>query len=516
MLELQSIPHVGEQIFAHVDTPVLLKFRSVSKVWKKIAEEVLVKRWKDNPFLALENNEVGVIKLLLEHPKCVEINWNITKYYDIAEITPLMLACRNGLFKVVELFLDYSVTRNIDFNKKHTLGHLTREGMHAFCSDNGANFDQIQVHNKFIMYYTAFSYACHFGHKDVVELMLNNADTKGIDLKSTNENGKTILSMACRQGQTEVVKLLLRYSVTENMTLNVSSVDIMTVFTWACRNGHGDIVQMLVDHYAKHIERNGLPAFRLACKYGHKEVVKVLLDHSSINIGLNAKESYGYTAFMLSCNNGHKDIVKLLLDHPDQNIDLNARDNHGQTAFMAACNNGHKDVVELLLEHADPNIELNAKDGEGNTAFMLTCRKGHIKVVKLLFDKVMLGLDITVPDFGLFQPGEYSLEIREQHRQYRNWMKIKNGWTSFMMACHFGHEDNVKWMLDNRKKMDPNAQDSSGRTAFMLACSNGHKDVVHLLLEYSETKNIDISTGREELSNDMRGFIDMFHTTRQK
>ena len=95
-------------------------------------------------------------------------------------------------------------------------------------------------------------------------------------------------------------------------------------------------------------------------------------------------------------------------------------------------------------------------------------------------------------------------------------MKIKNGWTPFMMACHFGRIDIVKWILDNRKKVDLNAQDNSGRTAFMLACSNGHKDVVQLLLEYSEAKDIDISTGREELSDVMRGFIDMFHATRQK
>ena len=247
-----------------------------------------------------------------------------------------------------------------------------------------------------------------------------------------------------------------------------------------------------IPHVGKHLI--------LACKKGHKDVVQLLLDNLNSNIDLNARNRKGKTALILACNGGHKDVVKLLLDHPDPKIDLNARDNHGQNAFMAACNNGHKDVVELLLEHADPNIELNAKDGEGNTAFMLTCRKGHIKVVKLLFDKVMLGLDITVPNFGLFQPGEYSLQIREQHRQYRNWIKIKNGWTSFMMACHFGHEDNVKWMLDNRKKMDPNAQDNSGRTAFVLACSNEHKDVVQLLLKYSEAKDIDISTGREKLS----------------
>ena len=43
----------------------------------------------------------------------------------------------------------------------------------------------------------------------------------------------------------------------------------------------------------------------------------------------------------------------------------------------------------------------------------------------------------------------------------------------------------------------------------MLACSNGHKDVVELLLEYSKSKDIDTSTGREELSNEMRAFIEM-------
>merc|ERR1711894_863524 len=109
---------------------------------------------------------------------------------------------------------------------------------------------------------------------------------------------------------------------------------------------------------------------------------------------------------------------------------------------------------------------------------MLACRQGCTKVVKLLFDKVMLGLDITVPNFGLFQPGSgmYSSQIREQHRRYQNWMKLKNGWTPLMVACHFGRKDIVKWILDNRKEVDLNAQDNSGRTAFMLACSNGHKD----------------------------------------
>ena len=57
-LELETIPHVGENIFENLDTQVLLRCRLVSKAWKEIAEEVLVKRWKENQFLALQNNKV--------------------------------------------------------------------------------------------------------------------------------------------------------------------------------------------------------------------------------------------------------------------------------------------------------------------------------------------------------------------------------------------------------------------------------------------------------------------------
>ena len=51
----------------------------------------------------------------------------------------------------------------------------------------------------------------------------------------------------------------------------------------------------------------------------------------------------------------------------------------------------------------------------------------------------------------------------------------------------------------------------------MLAFSNGHKDIVQLLrLECSEAEDIDISTEHEELSDEMKVFINMFGSKRQK
>ena len=55
--------------------------------------------------------------------------------------------------------------------------------------------------------------------------------------------------------------------------------------------------------------------------------------------------------------------------------------------------------------------------------------------------------------------------------------------------------------------MDLNARTYRGHTAFMIACIYQRKDVVKLLVEHSKTKGIDISTGQEDLSDEMRLFI---------
>ena len=41
-----NMPDIGEKILENIDTDDLIKWLKVSKTWKILAENVLVKRWK--------------------------------------------------------------------------------------------------------------------------------------------------------------------------------------------------------------------------------------------------------------------------------------------------------------------------------------------------------------------------------------------------------------------------------------------------------------------------------------
>ena len=114
---------------------------------------------------------------------------------------------------------------------------------------------------------------------------------------------------------------------------------------------------------------------------------------------------------------------------------------------MYACQNGHKYIVQLFLDISERNIDLNARN--------------------------------------------------------------IYGWTPFIHACYNGHKDVVQLLLENSERnIDFNARNNWGWTAFICACKMGRKDVVKLLVQHSKTKGIDISTGTEDLSDEMRLFID--------
>ena len=70
------------------------------------------------------------------------------------------------------------------------------------------------------------------------------------------------------------------------------------------------------------------------------------------------------------------------------------------------------------------------------------------------------------------------------------------GWTGFFFACHEGHSDVVKTILEYSSKVAIDFNDRSGFgdiTPFMAACEQGHSQTVKLLLENSRNLNIDVN-----------------------
>ena len=119
--------------------------------------------------------------------------------------------------------------------------------------------------------------------------------------------GFTAFMWACQFGHIDVVKLLLIHS--NRIDLNARTNTGLTAFMCACRIGHKDVVQLLLDQVNSNIELNarsrsiGSTAFMLACQNEHKDVVQLLLDNSE-RIDLNARDNFGRTALMYACRGG--------------------------------------------------------------------------------------------------------------------------------------------------------------------------------------------------------------------
>ena len=177
-----GIPHVGEQIFESLDTTTLIQCLSVSKTFKAFAEnQQMINKWRGNEFDACRLGHTEIVKVLFRDSKVNVENWNMPRRTRVSKdrnLTPFLVACRNGHKDVVQLLLDHSESKSIDLNVKAAEG------------TNG------------------FMFACLNGHTDVVQLLLDYSERQAIELNGNWE--MTSFMCACLGGHQDVVKLLLK------------------------------------------------------------------------------------------------------------------------------------------------------------------------------------------------------------------------------------------------------------------------------------------------------------------
>jgi hypothetical protein len=81
-----------------------------------------------------------------------------------------------------------------------------------------------------------FVHACEYGHKDVVEFLLD----KGIDLRVEENTGQPALHLAAHRGQLEIVRLLLAHGARLEAR-NEYGGTVLGQATWSVMNGEPDI-----------------------------------------------------------------------------------------------------------------------------------------------------------------------------------------------------------------------------------------------------------------------------------
>ena len=403
---------------------------------------------------AISEDNVETVQFLLSIG--ANINYQNTKplihgQCHVAKIadTPLMIACRNGYCRIVELLLHNSVDPSI------------------------------QKHDGF----TALLLACQNGHYQVAELLLNN----NVDPNIQKKDGCTALMLACQNGHYQVAELLLNNNIDPNFQMK----DGWTALMSACQNGHYQVAELLLNNNVdpNTQKKDGCTALMLACQNGHYQVAELLLNN---NIDPNFQMKDGWTALMSACQNGHYQVAELLLNN---NADPNIQEQTGRTALMVACENEHYQVAELLLNNnADPNIQ----EQTGRTALMSACENGHYQVAELLLNN---NVD---PNFQM-KDGWTALMLACQngHYQVAELLLVakanpnitnNNGWTPLLFAIRKHYANIVQIILDHGAHIDYRST-VTGETALILAGKLGYVEIVRKLLEKGADTSIKTFNG---------------------
>ena len=296
---------------------------------------------------------------------------------------------------------------------------------------------------------------------------------KGVNLRSTDNNGNGIFNYAAKAGNIQ----LMDYLIKQGLPYKDPVKDGSNAMIFASRGTRG--VTNTLETF-KYLERLGIspnvvtkngntPLHSIAYRGKDIDIFKYFL---SKGVNINQADDQGNTPFLNAALFNKLEIVQYLSPFVS---DLNIQNKEGLTALTSALRRNSVDVVTFLLEKG---ADVNVKDAKGNNLVYHLIRSYKSKNFDVFIEKIKLlaakGLDIT------------------QHQ--------KDGNSLFHLALETSDLKLLKWV--DISKVDINVKNDEGLTALHKAAMIATDDVVlKYLLSIGADKNI--KTTFEESAYDL-------------
>ncbi|MCP9263408.1 hypothetical protein DINM_006210 [Dirofilaria immitis] len=221
---------------------------------------------------------------------------------------------------------------------------------------------------------TAAHWAALNGHSNIIRLLFDG----GTDLKSRDQQMRTVLHYAAVSGDLESVKFVL-----ENTSISINSQCAAgyTPLHYAVLNGRSRVAETLISNGANPFlasYSNGFIPLHIAAGFTEGTLCCDLLIEVTHNIGCQTSD--GSTALHFACEYGRIARSKSLIA---KGVSVNATTNQGITALHMASRHGHDLIVKhLLAAGADYNI----KTKSGLTALHFAAYHGYVVVARTLYN----------------------------------------------------------------------------------------------------------------------------------
>jgi ankyrin repeat protein len=331
---------------------------------------------------------------------------------------------------------------------------------------------------------------------ELIRLLLQN----GLDPNEANEEGHSPLYCAFLTKNPTVIKTLLEGGARVEAHPNdiFLASDDLTILRLLLE--HGGNVQTTLEGKtllmaAASDEHGGY--------LGTSDVIRFLL-HKGLNV--QARDEGGWTALHFAAMSGNLENVRVLLQ---AGADPDAADEGGQTSWLIAADGGHAEALRLLLSksrvakqkeelnpalfaalHIGPLSELR---GIKILSFGLPPKDAIEGIEDCVRVLVRYGADPAARDSNGFTALLYGANEVASGLAYSNYLPYfdsafsillaagadiealdAKGQTALMLACKYGHNDLVRYLLKKGASLDH--QDIKGRTALMIAAGFEHTE----------------------------------------
>ncbi|KAG8677737.1 hypothetical protein FPOAC1_003765 [Fusarium poae] len=285
-----------------------------------------------------------------------------------------------------QLVSEYEVSPPVDVSSSEFLHSIAQIGRNILPEDIWNRFRSLYntMSNESVT--TIFHLAVRLGYIDTVGLVTSET------LNKPGLSGDTLLHVAMEYGDYAIAaKLLL-----SGADLSPVGRCSRTPLHIACANGFSDLVNLLLRSKSSHLrisafDEDGNTPLHLALSSHHSDAAERILSSSpSIvtpgerhNLGVNCRNSDGYTPLILAIEQGNIHMVNSLLIY---GADYRIHDNKSRypVHFSAALDDPA--ILIRLLEESDIQVE-RYLDEERNTAFHVSTSRGHFSMSKMLLSK---------------------------------------------------------------------------------------------------------------------------------
>ena len=204
--------------------------------------------------------------------------------------------------------------------------------------------------------------------------LLADVDANRIDVKSTNDKGKTALMAAVKIGD----QCLLAELLHRGLGISDKGYTGGTTLMYAVLGNDSGMIEVVLSREPELDAQstNGWTAVMIAAAKGFKDSMQQLF---AAGADINLPDVYQWTPLMRAIDNRHSSVVSYLLSLPV--IEVNQVNENGSTALHIAAQAGDEAAVAKLLELGSV---VTVADKNGFTAVDVAVENGYLEIAELI------------------------------------------------------------------------------------------------------------------------------------